>query len=404
MNDEEKSAPLERKIIKSGNLSKKGHKRHNWKTRWFVLYNDGLAYFKSKKETALQGEVNLRGCSIISPCPEYTKRDCVFRLIEHCGREFLVQSSDKQTREEWTKAIAEIIRDLEMIPESKKRATDESCNSDEDAEECSCQPSIFETKVSCMELLDAMQDKEAGIPLQSFKIDGSMYKHCFTGKDIVDWLLHWAFITSRSEGVQACGELLEKAHLHPVGPLRQTSFKRKSARRIFCDNVTALYRFAAVTKDDDELDMIFEEESSDSEDESVPILESDIGDIVKKGYLLKKGHVRHNWKIRKFVLRNNPISLFYYKPNRPKAPQGRIPLKESSIADTVSSALDREIPCIGTSCLKAASLKAYRHEFQIKTKKGIIYELKAESEEEKLSWIEKIQFISSDGSNRCFSV
>jgi len=96
--------------------------------------------------------------------------------------------------------------------------------------------------------------------------------------------------------------------------------------------------------------------------------------------------------------------LFYYKPNRPKAPQGRIPLKESSIADTVSSALDREIPCIGTSCLKAASLKAYRHEFQIKTKKGIIYELKAESEEEKLSWIEKIQFISSDGSNRCFSV
>ena len=42
---------------------------------------------------------------------------------------------------------------------------------------------------------------------------------------------------------------------------------------------------------------------------------------------------------------------------QPKAPQGRIPLKESSIADTVSSSLDREIPCIGTSCLKAASLK-----------------------------------------------
>ena len=42
---------------------------------------------------------------------------------------------------------------------------------------------------------------------------------------------------------------------------------------------------------------------------------------------------------------------------QPKTPQGRIPLKESSIADTVSYALDREIPCMGTSCLKAASLK-----------------------------------------------
>ena len=32
------------------------------------------------------------------------------------------------------------------------------------------------------ELLDAMQDSEAGVPLQSFEIDQFMYKHCFTGK------------------------------------------------------------------------------------------------------------------------------------------------------------------------------------------------------------------------------
>ena len=65
------------------------------------------------------------------------------------------------------------------------------------------------------------------------------------GKDIVDWLLHWAFVTARSEGAIACGELLEKAYLHPVGPLSRTSFKRKNARRIFCDNITALYRFVS---------------------------------------------------------------------------------------------------------------------------------------------------------------
>lgn len=38
-----------------------------------------------------------------------------------------------------------------------------------------------------------------------------------------------------------------------------------------------------------------------------------------------------------------------------------------------------------------SSFLAYRHEFQIKTKKGIIYNLKADSEEDKLNWIEKIQ-------------
>ena len=61
----------------------------------------------------------------------------------------------------------------------------------------------------------------------------------------MDWLLHWAFVNTRTEGAFACGELLETAHLHPVGPLSNSSFKRKNARRIFCDNEDALYRFVS---------------------------------------------------------------------------------------------------------------------------------------------------------------
>ncbi len=66
-----------------------------------------------------------------------------------------------------------------------------------------------------------------------------------SGKDIIDWLMEWNFIKSRSEGSSVCGELLEKAHLHPVGPMSNSSFKRKNARRIFCDNEEALYRFVS---------------------------------------------------------------------------------------------------------------------------------------------------------------
>ena len=44
---------------------------------------------------------------------------------------------------------------------------------------------------------------------------------------------------------------------------------------------------AAVTKDDDELDMIFEEESSDSEDESVPVCTSSMS------IFFKLHHINH---------------------------------------------------------------------------------------------------------------
>ena len=59
--------------------------------------------------------------------------------------------------------------------------------------------------------------------------------------------MHWAFVKTRPEGGLAGGELLEKAYLHPVGPLSNSSFKRKNSRRCFCDNEEALYRFVSET-------------------------------------------------------------------------------------------------------------------------------------------------------------
>lgn len=33
---------------KQGELKKKGHVVHNWKTRWFILQGDKLYYFKNR--------------------------------------------------------------------------------------------------------------------------------------------------------------------------------------------------------------------------------------------------------------------------------------------------------------------------------------------------------------------
>ena len=39
-----------------------------------MLYQDALAYFKNKGDELAAGVVELQGCSIISPCPQYTKK------------------------------------------------------------------------------------------------------------------------------------------------------------------------------------------------------------------------------------------------------------------------------------------------------------------------------------------
>eukprot|EP00794_Sanderia_malayensis_P006820 gene6820-7589_t len=347
--------------------------------------------FLVKKDSLPKGKVNLRGCSIISPCTEYTKRDFIFRLIEHGGKEFLLQSNDKHECNEWTSSIAKVIRSLEMIQDA-----DTVMKLEENHTQGIEILAKLETKITYEELLTAMQNTDAGIPLENCTIDQTVYKLCFTGKNIIDWLLHWAFAKSREQAVTVCGELLEKAHLHPVGPLSNSSFKRKNARRIFCDSVEALYRFSAL-RGSDGLDDIFEDDSSDSEDEmeSSELLTGDCGSILKQGYLIKKGHIRHNWKPRMFILRQNPTGLFYYKPSKLKVPQGKIDLEGANIYSTTVDVREKDSQWLQSSCLKSASLKAYTHQFEIETKKGVAYTLKANSTSEKANWIEILSNIAN---------
>ena len=49
----------DREIVKEGFLVKKGHVRRNWKTRWCVLSNYSLKYFKRQKVNLLLSLLNL---------------------------------------------------------------------------------------------------------------------------------------------------------------------------------------------------------------------------------------------------------------------------------------------------------------------------------------------------------
>ncbi|XP_062514337.1 uncharacterized protein LOC134189954 [Corticium candelabrum] len=121
------------------------------------------------------------------------------------------------------------------------------------------------------ELIAAVQDPDAGVPLGEHKNELKTYKDRFAGVlcvlssskftctkilfvacescELIEWLLSWLFVTMREEGCQLSNSLLNEAYLQPVGGLNKESFKKHShwKKLAFVDGVGAFYRFSALT-------------------------------------------------------------------------------------------------------------------------------------------------------------
>uniref|UniRef100_A0A8C1ZBY6 DEF6 guanine nucleotide exchange factor c n=1 Tax=Cyprinus carpio TaxID=7962 RepID=A0A8C1ZBY6_CYPCA len=92
--------------------------------------------------------------------------------------------------------------------------------------------------------------------------------------------------------------------------------------------------------------------------------------IIKKGYLLKKGHVRRNWQERWFVLK--PSSLMYYVNEDLKEKKGEVLLEENSVVENLP---DKE----GRRCLFCVNTA-------IRT-----YEMSASNMKQRVDWVQAIQ-------------
>ncbi|KTF90375.1 hypothetical protein cypCar_00003676 [Cyprinus carpio] len=92
--------------------------------------------------------------------------------------------------------------------------------------------------------------------------------------------------------------------------------------------------------------------------------------IIKKGYLLKKGHVRRNWQERWFVLK--PSSVTYYVNEDLKEKKGEILLEESSVVENLP---DKD----GRRCL-----------FCVKTPFRT-YEMSASNVKQRVDWVQAMQ-------------
>jgi hypothetical protein len=230
-----------RPVLKEGFLVKKGHVRHNWRTRWFVLAPDALLYYRQKSDSTPAGVVQLAGCALVCPDPDYRKRPNVMRLTTVDSTEFLLQAPDCETRDSWAGVIGQAIRQLEQDKTVRRKISNPMV-----ADDIQSAPRPL-VDAHNSELVTAMQDSDAGVPLGEHKSRLKTYKECFAGCELIEWLLSWSFVSSREDGCLLANSLLNEAYIQPVGGISKESFKKNSHSRklAYVDGVTALYRFVS---------------------------------------------------------------------------------------------------------------------------------------------------------------
>ncbi|MCI4376736.1 hypothetical protein PGIGA_G00192030 [Pangasianodon gigas] len=351
---------MEPNIIREGYLVKKGTVLNSWKVVWVVLADDAIEFFKKKTDSSPKGMIPLKEAVLTNPCQDFSKRTLVFKVTTEKKQDHFFQATHLEEREAWVKDIKRAITCLQGGKKFARKSTRRSIRLPE--------------SVNLSELYVLMKDQETGIKEMKLEKDKKLFNHCFTGDTVIDWLISQGKARNRSEGVMLATGLLNEGYLQPAGELSKAAVE-SSVESAFLDQPDALYYFA-------ESGFFCEGYSSD---EDVLVKEEFRGAIVKQGCLMKQGHRRKNWKVRKFILRDDPAYIHYYDPTKGEEdPLGSIHLRGS-----VVTAVDY-VP------------DAKRHDiegnlFEIITSDEIHYYLQAATAEERNDWIRAIQVVSKSG-------
>ncbi|XP_048831483.1 pleckstrin-2 [Brienomyrus brachyistius] len=348
-------------VLKEGFLVKRGHVVHNWKARWFVLYPDSLIYYKydgTKKDSSQRGKITLPGCVVTCPYLEYENRPLVLRLQTQNSAEYFLEACSREDRDEWAASIISAVQKLRPPDGQSQSAVSKG-------------PKTLQLhNISLNQVVDSMYDVYNGIKLTNHAEQGSSYSNCFSGSAVVDWLLSMQLVLTRVEAVTLASALLEEGFVRPVGLKSVEAVHSSGLNEQFLDDSTALYSFAET----------FKKRGSVKADTSLTGMEMS-GKVLKRGFLLKQGHKRKNWKVRLFVLRAEPGYLHYYDPSKDDInPAGGFSLRGC----LVSALDDNGIP----SGVKG---KVQGNLFKIITQSNTRYFIQAPTRQEKTEWIEAIK-------------
>uniref|UniRef100_A0A8D0KXT7 Pleckstrin 2 n=1 Tax=Strix occidentalis caurina TaxID=311401 RepID=A0A8D0KXT7_STROC len=333
-------------------ISDLGHIVRNWKVRWFVLLQDKLLYYKiegGKKEPSPKGRILLDGCTITCPCLEYENRPLLIKLKTKTNTDYFLECCSREERDSWALDITGAIhaghpvqvQELHRMKNSFKLLENIICK----------EPELIngkrQGKLLCTDMV-------------------------LCGSALVDWLISNSFAVSRFEAVTLASMLMEENFIKPVGARSTEATRYSDLSEQFLDDSTALYMFVSDSG----------KKNTSSKEELQFNISELRGTIVKQGFLVKQGHKRKNWKVRRFVLRADPAFLHYYDPTK----EENRPVGGFSLRGCLVSALeDNGVP--------AGKLKGnvQGNLFKIITKKDIHYYIQASSKAERAQWIEAIK-------------
>lgn len=365
-------------VLKEGYLVKKNLNRHRWKTRWFILNENMLLYYRKKDRKTLVGSIKLNGAAIHYPVEGYEKRKGVFKISAFNGKQLLLQAATDDDREIWSHTIVALVRSNEKGIQRKSQPNLEALQT-----------------IMIGDLLDAMQDVEAGLQLETKYIENIKYECSFSGSHLIDWLLDWSFAHSRSQGSLIAKDLMKLAHILPLIPSPcPEDFSMQSK---FIDSNAVYYRFSHLAKQETnqpyDLSSSASSNSSFGELSDADILDSDQKNLcsknklVKEGFLMKKSYVRNIWKSRRVLLLENPPQLHLHgtKVNQSESePLKIISLKEVKVIDSENEKYKSYFNHIK---------KKRKHVFGILQSENKISYFQAEDNFEKIEWIKQINRI-----------
>ncbi|XP_038641473.1 pleckstrin-2 isoform X1 [Scyliorhinus canicula] len=347
-------------VSREGFLVKRGHIVHNWKVRWFILSKDKIHYYKiegGKKEARPRRTISLEGCTLHCPCMEYANRPLLIKLKAKNSVEHFLEASSREHRDSWAADIEKTIR-----------------ASNPDRQEQPNSPAVLfdiPANVCLSHLIIDMQETGNGIKEMTNGEYGNTYKLCFTGATVIDWLVSRNVVQLRSDGVTIASLLTEDDFIIPVGDKSTKATWNMAGTEVFLDDSTALYCFAKNERKTD----------NSNDDIEIPLIELS-GKIVKQGFLMKQGHKRKNWKVRRFVLRSEPSHLHYYDPCKEKNNQ---PVGGLSLRGCLVSALEDNGIAPGIKGNVQGNL------FKIITTNDVHYYIQAGSRAERSEWIQAIK-------------
>ncbi|XP_041646008.1 pleckstrin isoform X2 [Cheilinus undulatus] len=303
--------------------------------------------------------IPLKGATVTSPCQDFGKRTLVFKITTEKKQDHFFQASYVEEREFWVKDIKRVTTCLQGGKKFARRSTRRSIR--------------LPDEVNLTELYTLMKDQDDGVRELKLEQENRIFNHCFTGATVVDWLISKNKVRNRPEALMIATGLMSEGFLQPASDMSKEAAE-SAEQTAFLDQTEALYYFA---------DSGFFCEGYSS-DEDVLIKEEFRGNIIKQGCLLKQGHRRKNWKVRKFILRDDPAYMHYYDPTKGDDPLGSIHLR-GSVVTAVEYVPDAKKYDIDGNL------------FEIITSEETHYYLQAATAEERKEWIKAIQVVSKSG-------